>query len=170
MKLINLSPVCGLLLDICLHRLLGKFQLIVLVCNLFELVIERLDLSLGIVDFLLSISQIIEHVRLRLIGSLEQLRVKFGISLEVLDFSLLDSKLFLSGLKFSLLVLKTIGQKKRLLDASLSSCWGLTNGLNQGIANGISAIFIWLLGGTHDSLVKLLFDHVVVSESLLGNC
>ena len=120
------------------------------------------------VKVLLGLLDISNHIRVRLACSLQQSLVQFTVIFQLLYLLLVCKHFFLECLQLALLGLQSISQEQRLLDSPLGGRWRAGDGLDECVANSIGTIFInsRVVGDVHNGLVELLFDQLVVCESL----
>lgn len=70
-------------------------------------------------------------------------------------------------LSLFLLLLQPVSEQQALLDSAFRSCWGLSDGLNEGVTDIVGTITSDLIvsSDVHDCLIQLFLDHFVVSEA-----
>jgi hypothetical protein len=85
--------------------------------------------------------------------------------------AILLEDILLELLVFFLFCLKTIGEKKRLLNSSLGGSRGACDGLDQGVADRIGSIIInsGISSNVHDSLIELFLNKFIVGKSFRSN-
>lgn len=168
MKLLNVFASGQKLLQIVRKGallLLGLLKLTLVALQLFFL---RLNFSVSMIKLSFSTLNLSQQVRLRLIGSLNKSLLQSLVSFRSFYFFThglhFDLKLF----DFPLLLLKSISEEQALLDASLGGGWRLSDSLNQSVSNLISFTRVTALTcHVHDSLIKFLLNHLVVSKAFL---
>lgn len=156
-------------LEIVIDLALRELETLVLVLQLLDGSIELLDLAVGKVKLLLSSLDVSDHVRLWLVSSVQKSLVQLDFSLLILDLLLQLTDLLHEALSFLLLLLESVGKQQALLDTSLGSCGGLSNGMDQSISYFECTITrdSVILCHMHDGLVQFFLNEFIVGKTLL---
>ena len=102
-----LSPVQSL--QVFGEAALGQLQLVVLVPHFLECLLQLLDLPLGKVELLLSLLNVGDHIRVRLVDLLQELLLQLVVVFQLLNLLFVGKDLLLESLILALLALQSIG-------------------------------------------------------------
>ena len=130
-----------------------------------------LDLSVRVVKFFFCPLNVCQHVRLWLIGPIQKTFVQLCFGFAVLNLALELQNLSMQLLRLFLLLLQPVGEQQALLDASFGRRRSTRNGLDKSVADVIGSFSLNLVvfSDVHNSLVKFLFNQLVVGKALRGH-